>query len=1170
MNKLIRGFFSMRMMALGLIIFLFAIAVATFLESIYNIQTAKLIIYNAIWFELLLVYLGISLIVNIFRYNMWKREKIAMLMFHLSFIVILIGAGITRYISFEGIMKLPEPDPQTGILRPIDHIYSSDPKLKIFIENKYVEETMFLSEQVKTRFNVDFDFPEKNKKINVELIGFQSKHVDSLVINDTISDYVLNIVTGGNTPNYLTEGEFMMIGNVPLSFEKEDLMPGGIELYRVEGKMMIKTGIPMKYLPMAQMQQIRQTGMDVPDSMYVTIPVDTLVPFNTTTLYYVNEESFVFKEVINHARVMRVSSGRKDVGEDFVTLKITDGKDVKIVSVAGGQGVIATEERFTFNGMLYSIQYGSVPIRLPFSLACNEFTLHKYPGSDAPSSYESIVTVLDPRRDVQKTQKIFMNNVMDYDGYRFFQSSYFPDETGTILSVNHDWWGTTITYIGYLMMSIGMLLSLFAPVGRFRELNGKLKKINGKRVKAELMVLLLMFSTHSFAQDQDYHVHADGTVHYDSHEHDGQEAAVHDHSHEGHSHESHQHEHKANEPKPNPIALYISEAHSDKLGYMMVQDYEGRIAPFHTLCDQLLRKLHRNNKYKDGDHTYNAVQTVLSMHMTPEAWFEKKIIYVSKVLRDTLGLDGAYASFMDLINEDKDEFKLADAYQKAHQKLDKEKGEFDKQLIKLVERFQVFSEIQMWQYMRIIPVRNDNKNTWFTPFASQVLDNEEELYAVAMTYFQTVSKATHSKDFSAADAELDRFVKVQRKVAGSVAPPFSKVKMEVRYNKMNIFKNAQYSYLLFGFVLLIIFLVRILSNSGGKEGKAIKVVKKIFTALIFIIFLYHGAGLGMRWYISGHAPWSNGYEAVVFIAWVTIIAGFVFSKKNPVILAATCILAFFMLFVTEMNILDPEITPLVPVLKSYWLMIHVAIITGSYAFLGLGAILGLINLQLYIFRDKHNGKVLTWNINELTYVSEMSITIGLFMLTIGTFLGGVWANESWGRYWGWDPKETWALVSILVYAVVLHLRFIPALKGKFLFNAVSFWSYSAILFTFFGVNFYLVGLHSYAQGDGLGEFPFGVIVATVIFYAFTEFAALKNKRYTTDYKEINLNYFTKKSLITSVVFVVIYGLFVLLQVVERPDAIEVAWKTVAVIFSTNILLFVYQQLFPGKPALHIE
>lgn len=1167
MNKFIKEFFSMRMMALGLIIFLFAIAVATFLESIYNIQTAKLIIYNAVWFELLLVYLGVSLIVNIFRYNMWQREKIAMLMFHLSFIIILIGAGITRYISFEGIMKLPEPDSQTGILRPVDFIYSADPKLKIFIENKYVEETMFLSEQVKTRFNVDFNFPEKNKKINVELIDFQSKHVDSLVVNDTISDYVLNIVTGGNIPNYLAEGDFMMIGNVPLSFEKKDLMPGGIELYRVEGKMMIKTGIPMRYLPMAQMQQIRQSGMDVPDSMYVNIAADTLVPFNATTLYYVDEQSFVFKEIINHARVMRVPSGRKDAGEDFVTLKITDGKDVKIVSVPGGAGVIATEERFTFNGMLYSIQYGSVPIRLPFSVACNEFTLHKYPGSDAPSSYESVVTVMDPRTDAQKTQKIFMNNVMDYDGYRFFQSSYFPDETGTILSVNHDWWGTTITYIGYLMMSIGMLLSLFAPVGRFKELNGKLKKINEKRAKAGLTVFLLLFNTFSFAQEQDYHVHEDGTIHKNV-EHTETEEGYHVHEdgtvHKNDEHD-HRHNHEAAQPKKNVMALFISEAHSDKLAHLMVQDFDGRIAPFHTVCDQLLRKMHRNNKYQDGDHVYNAVQTILSMHMTPEAWLEKKIIYVSKVLRDTLHLEGNYASFLDLIDEQKGEFRLAEEYQVAHQKLDKEKGEFDKQLIKLVERFQVFSEIQLWSYMRILPIRNDGNNTWFQPMSNTVMEGEPELFALTMEYFKAVFEAMGTKDYTKANAGLDKLAGLQREIAGKVAPSEGKIKTEVRYNKMTIFKNSQYSYLLIGFFLLVIFLTRVLSNKGGKEGKAIRIIKMIFNVFVFVIFIYHGAGLGMRWYISGHAPWSNGYEAVVFIGWITILAGFIFSKKNPVILAATCILAFFMLFVTEMNILDPEITPLVPVLKSYWLMIHVAIITGSYAFLGLGAILGLINMLLYIFRNKHNGKVLTWNINELTYVSEMTVTIGIFMLTIGTFLGGVWANESWGRYWGWDPKETWALVSILVYAVVLHLRLIPALKGKFLFNAVSFWSYSAILFTFFGVNFYLVGLHSYAQGDGLGEFPFGVIVATVIFYMFTELAALQNKRYKTDKTEINRAYFVKKSVITSLVFVVIYLLFVLLKVVETEIALEVAWKTTAIIFATNAILFIYQLISPNKP-----
>jgi ABC-type transport system involved in cytochrome c biogenesis permease subunit len=178
------------------------------------------------------------------------------------------------------------------------------------------------------------------------------------------------------------------------------------------------------------------------------------------------------------------------------------------------------------------------------------------------------------------------------------------------------------------------------------------------------------------------------------------------------------------------------------------------------------------------------------------------------------------------------------------------------------------------------------------------------------------------------------------------------------------------------------------------------------------------------------------------------------------------------------------------------------VITSSYGFLGLAAILGLINLNLYIFKNQKNAQFLQLNISELTYISEMTMTIGLFMLTIGTFLGGIWANESWGRYWGWDPKETWALVSVLVYAVILHLRFIPALSGKFVFNVVSLWGYSAILFTFFGVNFYLVGLHSYAQGEGLAEIPIWLITTVILFFLHTLLAFWRDRAFRLSSKSI--------------------------------------------------------------------
>ena len=182
-------------------------------------------------------------------------------------------------------------------------------------------------------------------------------------------------------------------------------------------------------------------------------------------------------------------------------------------------------------------------------------------------------------------------------------------------------------------------------------------------------------------------------------------------------------------------------------------------------------------------------------------------------------------------------------------------------------------------------------------------------------------------------------------------------------------------------------------------------------------------------------------------------------------MAATSVVSSLLLMVAALNWLDPEITNLVPVLNSYWLLIHVAIITASYGFLALGALLGFLSLLIMILQSNKNKSRLNLTLKELTFINEMTITVGLFMLSIGTFLGGVWANESWGRYWGWDPKETWALASMLVYIFVLHMRFIPKLKSMYAFNLASLIAFSSIIMTYFGVNFYLSGLHSYAKGD---------------------------------------------------------------------------------------------------------
>ena len=750
---------------------------------------------------------------------------------------------------------------------------------------------------------------------------------------------------------------------------------------------------------------------------------------------------------------------------------------------------IAQKEIFTFNGLTYEMSYGSHEVELPFAIKCRDFQLDRYPGSEEPSSFASEVTVIDTVKGVNIDKRIYMNNVMDYSGYRFFQSGYEPDESGTRLSVSYDWWGTNLSYLGYLMMGIGMLLSLIAPVGRFRELNGLLKKSYDKRQKIKLSIIaVLLMSSTSFA--------ADSTQVHDHHNHSGND-------HSGHDHSAHQHEHAQEEEEYKPDLSYsvMSEEHSDEIATLMVQHYNGRIAPLHTICDEILRKVSRQNKYGK----YNAVQTVMSMHMNRDYWQTQPIIYVSSKggWRDRLKMKGSRVAFNDLLTPD-GRFIFTKEYNRAHAMDESERGEPEKKVIKLAERFQVAGAVfsMTWDYLRVLPMENDPTNKWYSILSVEVMQKDPRGTILATRYLQEMHKATLGEgSYKKATKYLNDLKKFQRKIGKKIAPSESKIQLEVSYNKMEIFKHTYQSYLVLGLIMLIIFFIQVFVRPTPKAEKKFRRIMRVMFILTSIIFVYHGSGVVMRWFISGHEPWSNAYEAVVFIGWVVMLLGLIFSKKHMVILAVAAILAALMVFVTEMNLFDPEITPLKPVLQSYWLMIHVAIITGSYAPLGISAILGTLNLFLYIFRNKKNGEILTLNINDLTYISEMTMTIGLFMLTIGTFLGGIWANESWGRYWGWDPKETWALVAILMYAIILHFRFIPGLKKKITFNIWSLWGYSTILFTFFGVNFYLVGLHSYAQGDGLGEFPTSVIVIAIVFAVFTLIAWLRNKQYSRSLKE---------------------------------------------------------------------
>lgn len=1059
----------MRAMAMGLFIFLSAIAIATFIESYESTQAAKLWIYNAKWFEILLAFLSVNLIANIFRYQMWKREKISVFLFHISFIVIIIGAWITRYVSYEGMMFIRE-----GASSNV--IYTSDPYLWVNVNDGKEYQ---LTHDVKTYlaesypFNsasMELDFPKHKNPVSIEYVDFKAKQIDTIDIDPKYKTSALEIVTDGKKSNYVVDDEIFNLNGVPLAFAENRVR--GINIYRKNDTLRLKSEMPLQYLAMSEMKKIRQSGMTPPDSAYTNVAPGQEIVFATTTLYLVAGQQFVFKQEIPNVGKILVPSGRRDVGSDYLTVKVTDGSQSKIVRLEGGEKMIGEPVYFEFAGLNYRMEYGMKRIKIPFYMKCNDFILDRYSGSDMPSSYASDLQVLDTAHNEFGTKHVFMNHVLDYGGYRFFQSSYDPDEKGTRLSVNHDFWGTNVTYFGYLMMFIGMIFSLFAPTSRFRELLRNLKASNAKG--ASIGILFMLGSFAAFAQD----------------------SAVHDHDHD---HQAHNHTQEQQQPMPQgkPIVYFVSAEQSDELATLLVQDFKGRIVPLHTVCDQILRKLYRANKYEGR----NAVQTVISMHMCPDYWMDQKVILVPSALHEAYNLT-SYATYRELSDQNGD-FKWINEYNAALQKPESKQSETQKKLIKLGEKYQVFRQVMMWQHMKIVPLKDNKANLWASPFDEQLTPKDTTVIKVVAGYFNEVAKAGNkTNDFSKATPFLNELKKMQRSIApASILPSEMHVKIEVSYNKMGIFKNSEYSYLLLGIGLMIVFFIRVLFNPSEKSEKRYMKIRKVIIFLLVIIFLYHGAGLAMRWYVSGHAPWSDGYEAIVFIAWVTMLSGLIFSRANAGILAGSALLAAFMIFVTEMNLLDPEITNLQPVLKSYWLMIHVAIITSSYGFLGLACILGIFNMVLYIFRNPVNGVRVTKNINELTYVSELTITVGLFMLTIGTFLGGIWANESWGRYWGWDPKETWALVSVLVYAIILHFRYIPGLKGKFAFNVASLWGYAAILFTFFGVNFILVGLHSYANGDGSVNLPIWVWMVVLGFLIATIIAGIQNKKYLKAQRE---------------------------------------------------------------------
>jgi cytochrome c-type biogenesis protein CcsB len=1016
MKKIFDRLFSNAFAGLYIVIFAFAIGAATFIENDYGTDTAQKLVYSAKWFEVLLLLFSIAIVVNIVKYRLYRLEKWSVFLFHTSIIIIFIGALITRYSGYEGVMGIREGGSSNKVLLSETWMQTSvyDGDEGLLYENK-----VLFGSWGKNKFSKIYRTPKND--IKLELTEFIPNVIEELQ-DDPDGGLVMELVASGldgqRQDLFFEEGESRLVGTYYLAFDS--LEEANVIQFKYENDtIFFRVDEAVKTTSMASMEED-------------TLAADVFHPFEKRKLYTFSQLSLVMKDYNPKATFKLVAGSLKIAtgAQDAVRLKYScEGEEVEVVAF-GAKGVAGKPKEFNLCGHRIFVTYGSKHVDLPFALQLNDFELERYPGSNSPSSYASEVTLLDAEKGVNENHRIFMNNVLNYRGYRFFQSSYDKDEKGTVLSVNHDYWGTLISYLGYFLLAIGMTFTLFLKKSRFTSLTRKVDQLKNKTAITIGLVLAMGAFNATSAQ---------GTFPIDS----------------------------------IPV---IDQVHADSFGQILVQDFKGRIKPVNTMASEVVRKISRKRELFGQD----PVQVFIGMISFPEIWQEVPMIKLShEGVGDLIGRKGKAAAFVDFFDKD-GKYLLFNEIENANQLKPAERSTYHKELIKVDERLNLTNYVLGTGLLKIFPREIPGDTRWDAPI--DIVKSGPEVQNNVFTenwfrgYMNAVRTGAASGSWKEA-SDLTRYLSTyQNKLGGDISPSPLKVKLEILYNNSDIFNKLMKTYILVGLLLLILLLVRLF-----RPGRKMRIPVNIGFGILGFAFLAHTAGLLVRWYISGHAPWSNAYESLIYIGWASMLAGVIFMKRSPLTMAATAILASMVLMVAGLQMMDPEMTPLVPVLKSYWLSIHVSMIVASYGFLALGALMGLLNLLLMILNYKGKLQNLKDTVKELSYINEMTLTVGVFLLSIGTFLGGVWANESWGRYWGRDAKETWALVTILVYAFVLHMRLIPGYRGRYAFNLASVVAYGSVVMTYFGVNYYLSGLHSYATGDPVPIPSFVYYTIAIIF-----------------------------------------------------------------------------------------
>lgn len=638
--------------------------------------------------------------------------------------------------------------------------------------------------------------------------------------------------------------------------------------------------------------------------------------------------------------------------------------------------------------------------KLPFSLCLQKFEAKMHDGTNAVADYSSKFTVIDG--DDKSEGEVSMNNIYSHRSYRLYQSSYDEDGKGSVLAINADPYGIPVTYTGYALLFISLVWMLFDPKGGYRKL---LKSPLLK--KGALMTALIL----SMGNIQ--------TLHAESATGNLQNAVL---------------------PKET----------AEKFGELHIL-YNDRICPVQTFALDFCKKIYGARSYQG----LTAEQVLSGWIFYGNVWTNEPFIKIkSGEMKTAMNLPD-YASLNTFFNREMGGYTIGQYVQEYY---NGQQDKFHQQAADIDGKIQIIMELREGISLKVLPytftknvkATKDHSfikagtTTWFSPVDKlpQAVEHQHALYI--RNVFSLLNGDVKAGNTSRVNEFFVKMKKYQEVSSGNSLPTATQYKAE-RINNAFPFATILFmANLTLGFIALFYTIYRMTKK---REIKALNIALPILLGVSFLALTF---GLALRWIISGNIPMSNGYESMLTVAWFVMLISILMQLRIRIVMVFGFLISGFFLLVSHINQMDPAIGQMMPVLNSPLLSIHVSIIMMSYALLSLTFICGIMGICMRSHGD------------ELLDLSRLFLYPALTTMGFGIFIGAIWANVSWGNYWSWDSKETWALITFMIYAVVVHTQSLPVFRKPLVYHIYITLAFMSIAMTYFGVNYFLTGMHSYA------------------------------------------------------------------------------------------------------------